>query len=99
MSNVMIGILIPFFGTTLGAACVFLMRGETMPPLVQKLLLGFASGVMVAASVWSLLIPAMDMSAEMGRLAFIPAAAGVAVGMLFLLLLDKRVPHQHMYHR
>lgn len=99
MSNVMIGILIPFFGTTLGAACVFLMRGETMPPLVQKLLLGFASGVMVAASVWSLLIPAMDMSAEMGRLAFIPAAAGVAVGMLFLLLLDKRVPHQHMDHR
>ena len=99
MSNVMIGILIPFFGTTLGAACVFLMRRETMPPLVQKLLLGFASGVMVAASVWSLLIPAMDMSAEMGRLAFIPAAAGVAVGMLFLLLLDKRVPHQHMDHR
>ena len=82
MSNVMIGILIPFFGTTLGAACVSLMRGETMPPLVQKLLLGFASGVMVAASVWSLLIPAMDMSAEMGRLAFIPAAAGVAGGVL-----------------
>lgn len=99
MSNILIGILIPFFGTTLGAACVFLLRGEKMPPHIQKGLLGFASGVMVAASVWSLLIPAMDMSADMGKLAFAPAAAGVAVGMLFLLLLDKRVPHQHMDHK
>ena len=99
MSNILIGILIPFFGTTLGAACVFLLRGEKMPPHIQKGLLGFASGVMVAASVWSLLIPAMDMSADMGKLAFAPAAAGVAVGMLFLLLLDKGVPHQHMDHK
>ena len=97
--NVLIGILIPFAGTALGAACVFLLRRDTMPALLQKGLLGFASGVMVAASVWSLLIPAMEMSADMGRLAFIPAAAGTAAGMLFLLLLDKIVPHQHMDHK
>ena len=70
-----VGLLLPFLGTTLGAACVFFMKGQ-MKPLVQKMLLGFASGVMVAASVWSLLIPAMDMSEEMGKYAFIPAAAG-----------------------
>ena len=69
-----VGLLLPFLGTTLGAACVFFMKGQ-MKPLVQKMLLGFASGVMVAASVWSLLIPAMDMSEEMGKYAFIPAAA------------------------
>ena len=95
--NTVIGILIPFAGTTLGAACVFLMR-DTIRPFVQKGLLGFASGVMVAASVWSLLIPAMDMTEYMGKLAFLPAAVGFAVGMGFLLLLDKVVPHQHMDH-
>lgn len=90
-----VGLLLPFLGTTLGAACVFFMKGQ-MKPLVQKMLLGFASGVMVAASVWSLLIPAMDMSEEMGKYAFIPAAAGFLLGILFLLGMDRAVPHLHM---
>ena len=93
--EVFAGILIPFAGTVLGAACVFFMRGE-MNPLVQKILGGFAAGVMMAASVWSLLIPAIEQSEHMGKLAFIPAAAGFAVGMLFLLLLDHVIPHLHM---
>ena len=78
--NVFWGLMIPFFGTTLGAACVFFMKKE-LNPLVQKGFLGFAAGVMVAASVWSLLIPAMDMNARMGRLAFIPAAVGFLIGI------------------
>ena len=90
-----VGLLLPFLGTTLGAACVFFMKGQ-MKPLVQKMLLGFASGVMVAASVWSLLIPAMDRSEEMGKYAFIPAAAGFLLGILFLLGMDRAVPHLHM---
>ena len=90
-----VGLLLPFLGTTLGAACVFFMKGQ-MKPLVQKMLLGFASGVMVAASVWSLLITAMDMSEEMGKYAFIPAAAGFLLGILFLLGMDRAVPHLHM---
>ena len=90
-----VGLLLPFLGTTLGAACVFFMKGQ-MKPLVQKMLLGFASGVMVAASVWSLLIPAMDMSEEIGKYAFIPAAAGFLLGILFLLGMDRAVPHLHM---
>ena len=90
-----VGLLLPFLGTTLGAACVFFMKGQ-MKPLVQMMLLGFASGVMVAASVWSLLIPAMDMSEEMGKYAFIPAAAGFLLGILFLLGMDRAVPHLHM---
>ena len=81
-SNILLGIMIPFIGTTLGSAMVFFMRKE-MNEKVQKLLLGFASGVMIAASVWSLLIPAMDMSEEMGKYAFIPAAAGFLLGILF----------------
>lgn len=95
--NMTIGILIPFLGTTLGAACVFFLRGA-IKPLVQKGLLGFASGVMVAASVWSLLIPAMDMSETMGKFAFVPAAVGFLLGIAFLLLLDKVVPHLHLDH-
>ena len=86
-----VGLLLPFLGTTLGAACVFFMKGQ-MKPLVQKMLLG----LMVAASVWSLLIPAMDMSEEMGKYAFIPAAAGFLLGILFLLGMDRAVPHLHM---
>ena len=70
--NVMLGILIPFAGTAAGAACVFFMKDQ-LQPQVQKMLLGFASGVMVAASVWSLLIPSMDMAADMGKFAFVPA--------------------------
>ena len=87
--------MIPFIGTTLGAACVFFMKNE-MKPLVQKALLGFASGVMIAASVWSLLIPSMEMSEDMGRLAFIPAAGGFLLGIAFLLLMDRLVPHLHL---
>lgn len=94
-TNIFIGILIPFIGTTLGAACVFLLKKE-INPLIQKIMLGFAAGVMVAASVWSLLIPAMEMSESMGKLAFIPAAVGFLIGIVFLLMLDKAVPHLHL---
>lgn len=93
--KILFGLLIPFLGTTLGAACVFFMKNE-LKPLVQKSFLGFASGVMVAASVWSLLIPAMDMSEGMGRFAFVPAAVGFCFGIGFLLLMDHAVPHLHM---
>ncbi len=86
---------IPFLGTTLGAAMVFFMRKE-MNPRLEKLLLGFASGVMVAASVWSLLIPAIEMSEEQGNLKWLPASAGFLLGMGFLLLLDSLVPHLHI---
>ena len=75
------GLMIPFMGTTLGAACVLFMRNE-LKPFIQKALLGFAAGVMVAASVWSLLIPAMDMSENMGKFAFVPAAGGLCMWVL-----------------
>ncbi|WP_274421577.1 ZIP family metal transporter [Blautia sp. XA-2221] len=93
--NIFLGLMIPFIGTTLGSACVLFMKKE-LNPLVQKAFLGFASGVMVAASVWSLLIPAMDMSESMGKFAFIPAAAGLLLGVGFLLVMDKAVPHLHL---
>lgn len=93
--HIISGILIPFMGTTMGAGCVFFVR-NAIRPVVQKTLLGFASGVMVAASVWSLLIPAMEMSEHMGKLAFLPAAVGFSVGMAFLLMMDRLVPHLHM---
>lgn len=93
--NVMIGMLIPFVGTALGAGCVFFLRGA-MPENIQKAMLGFASGVMIAASVWSLLIPSMDMAAGMGKLSFFPAAAGFLLGILFLLIMDKVIPHVHL---
>lgn len=92
---VALGLLIPFLGTTLGAACVFFVKKD-LNMLVQKILLGFASGVMVAASVWSLLIPAMDMCEEKGRLAFLPAAIGFTLGIAFLLILDQIIPHLHI---
>ena len=85
--DILTGILIPFVGTTAGSACVFFLRGE-LKPGVQKAFLGFASGVMVAASVWSLLIPAMEMSEGLGKLAFLPAVCGFILGMAFLLFLD-----------
>ena len=88
------GLLLPFLGTILGAACVFLMR-SALPAIVQRGLTGFAAGVMTAASVWSLLILAMEQAADMGRLAFLPAAAGFWLGVLFLLLLDRTIPHLH----
>ena len=93
MSTV-IGILIPFLGTSLGAACVFLLR-DALHEGVQRALTGFAAGVMVAASVWSLLLPSIEQAAALGRLAFLPAAAGFWVGVLFLLGLDHLVPHLH----
>lgn len=89
------GIWIPFLGTALGAACVFFVKDE-IKESIQKSLLGFASGVMVAASVWSLLIPAMDMAEPMGVFAFVPAVTGLAVGMLFLYFMDKLIPHLHL---
>ena len=88
------GILLPFLGTVSGAACVFLMGGA-LPSKVQRILTGFAAGVMVAASVWSLLIPAMEQAAHMEQWAFLPAVAGFWLGILFLLLLDKTIPHLH----
>ena len=89
------GLMIPFLGTVLGSACVFFM-GQHINEKLQKLLLGFASGVMVAASVWSLLIPSMESSAHLGRLAFLPAVIGMSLGMAFLFLLDIIIPHLHM---
>lgn len=86
---------LPFLGTALGAAMVFLLRGK-MSDLLRKLLLGFASGVMVAASVWSLLIPSLEMSTEAGGLTWLPAAVGFVLGILFLLLLDTLIPHLHI---
>ena len=93
--KIIIGLLIPLLGTTLGSACVFLLKKE-MNQKLQKFLLGFASGVMLAASVWSLIIPAMQSSSNLGKFAFIPAAVGIAVGILFLLFLDNIIPHQHI---
>ena len=90
-----IGIMIPFLGTTLGAACVFFMK-KSLGDLVQRSLVGFAAGVMVAASIWSLLIPAIEQSEGMGKLSFLPAFIGFWVGVLFLLLLDRLIPHLHV---
>ena len=88
------GILIPFLGTSLGAGCVFFLK-NALRDGIQRALTGFAAGVMVAASVWSLLIPAMEQAADLGRLAFFPAAVGFWLGILFLLLLDHLIPHLH----
>ena len=93
--DIILGIMIPFIGTTLGASCVFFLK-DRLHPAIQKILLGFASGVMVAASVWSLIIPAIDLSEGMGKLSFLPAAVGILLGMGFLLFLDSSVPHQHL---
>lgn len=93
--NLLFGVMLPFLGTTLGAACVFGIQKELNLSL-QKMLLGFASGVMVAASVWSLLIPAMDMSVAMGKLAFFPAAFGILLGIAFLILMDRIISHIHI---
>lgn len=90
------GILIPFLGTSLGAACVLFMK-KTLHDTIQRILTGFAAGVMVAASVWSLLIPSIEQSSAMGKWAFVPAVVGFLVGMLFLLLLDSIIPHLHQH--
>ena len=94
MDGLVIGLLIPLVGTVLGAGFVFFMR-DTMPAWLQKVLLGFASGVMVAASVWSLLIPSMELSEDMGRMSVIPATVGFLLGMAFLLFIDYITPHLH----
>ena len=95
--NTIAGVSIPFVGTTLGAAMVFFMK-DKIHPLLQKALLGFSSGVMMAASVWSLLIPAMDLSTErgMGKFSFLPAISGLLIGILLLLLFDRLIPHLHL---
>jgi len=94
MSGAFWGLLIPFLGTTAGAACVFFMR-RALSLTVQRALTGFAAGVMVAASIWSLLIPAIEQSATLGKWSFLPALAGFWLGILFLLLLDHTIPHLH----
>ena len=93
--SIFIGLMVPFLGTALGSACVFLMKNKMSRPL-ERALTGFASGVMVAASIWSLLVPAMDQTENMGRFAFVPAFFGFWAGILFLLFLDSVIPHLHM---
>lgn len=93
--KIFIGLLIPFIGTTLGSAMVFLMKNK-INKRVEKLLLGFASGVMIAASVWSLLIPSIDMAKAQGKVAWVPAVIGFLIGILFLLVLDTVIPHLHL---
>lgn len=93
--DLVIGLAIPFLGTTLGAAMVFLMKNK-INNKIEKLLLGFASGVMIAASIWSLLIPAIEMSESQGKIAWVPAAIGFLLGITFLLVLDSVIPHLHL---
>ena len=93
--SVLSAVFLPFLGTVIGSAFVFFLKGQ-MPRRVQRALMGFAAGVMVAASIWSLIIPAMDQSAHMGKLAFLPAFIGVWCGVLFLLFLDRVIPHLHL---
>lgn len=92
--QIIYGLLLPFLGTTLGAACVFFMK-KSLSDSVRRALNGFASGVMVAASIWSLLIPAIEQSDSMGKFSFVPAAIGFWLGILFLLFLDHIIPHLH----
>ena len=94
-TEVIAGLLIPFAGTTLGAGCVLFMKRQ-LDDKVQKALTGFAGGVMVAASIWSLIIPAMEQSEDLGKWSFMPAAVGFWAGILFLLFLDSVIPHLHL---
>jgi len=93
--EMLVGLLIPFLGTTLGAGMVFFMKNK-MGQKVEKLLLGFASGVMIAASIWSLIMPSINMAEEQGKVAWIPAAVGFLLGIVFLLTLDSIIPHLHL---
>ena len=95
MSTVITGLLIPFIGTAAGAACVFFLKNE-LKVSIQKALSGFAAGVMVAASIWSLIVPAIEQSSDKGQLAFLPAFIGFWCGILFLLVLDHVIPHLHV---
>lgn len=94
-TKLLIGLMIPFLGTSLGSAMVFFMK-NSMNKKIEKILLGFASGVMIAASVWSLLIPSIDMATEQGNIAWLPASVGFLLGILFLLVLDSVIPHLHL---
>lgn len=94
--QVFYGILIPFLGTSIGSACVLFMK-KALSDYIQRALTGFAAGVMVAASVWSLIIPAIEQSEYLGKLSFLPAAVGFWIGILFLLLLDHIIPHLHRF--
>ena len=94
--SVLQGVFLPFAGTALGAGCVLFLKND-LSDTVQRGLSGFAAGVMVAASIWSLLIPALDQAAPLGRWSFVPAAGGFWLGILFLLLLDHVIPHLHLH--
>lgn len=94
--QVFYGILIPFLGTSIGSACVFFMK-KALSDYIQRALTGFAAGVMVAASVWSLIIPAIEQSEYLGKLSFLPAAVGFWTGILFLLFLDHIIPHLYRF--
>lgn len=93
--QILIGILIPFLGTILGAATVFLIK-DKLSQKIEKILLGFAAGVMIAASVWSLIIPSIEMAEEQGTIEWIPATIGFLLGITFLLILDSTIPHMHL---
>lgn len=93
--NIILGIMLPFLGTTLGSAMVFFFKKD-IKPAVQKIFLGFASGVMIAASIWSLLIPAIEMAQEQQKIGWIPATVGFLLGIIFLLILDGIIPHLHL---
>ncbi|MDO4415697.1 MAG: ZIP family metal transporter [Erysipelotrichaceae bacterium] len=95
MKDILIGLLIPFLGTTLGSGCVYLLKGK-LKRNTERILQGFAAGVMTAASVWSLLIPAMEQSEHLERMAFLPSLVGLALGIAFMLVLDEVVPHMHL---
>ena len=95
LGQMTLGVLIPFLGTSLGAACVFFMGGR-MKERLSRALTGFASGIMVSASFFSLIVPALELTESSGRLSFLPAAVGFLIGMMFLLILDAAVPHMHM---
>jgi ZIP family zinc transporter len=92
---IFLGLLIPLLGTILGSATVFLMKNK-INKKIEKILLGFAAGVMIAASIWSLMIPSIEMAGEQGKIAWIPAAIGFLLGIIFLLALDSLIPHLHL---
>ena len=93
--NVLVGVLIPFIGTLLGSSMVFLMK-DKINKKVEKILLGFASGVMIAASIWSLIMPSIEMAEEQGVISWVPATIGFLLGIIFLLVLDSLIPHMHL---
>lgn len=96
--KIFLGLLIPFLGTVLGSATVFLMKNK-LSKKVEKLLMGFAAGVMMSASIWSLIMPSMEMAQEQGITQWMPAAIGFSLGIIFLLILDSIIPHMHLQSR